>query len=1338
VSLTALFVRRPTLVVVALALVLLAGALAFLGLVQQNFPNIDFPTVQTRLTYPGASTTEIRDAIVKPIEDAIAGAPDLDHINTSIQQGQATVTATFALGSDQTSDLVEVQRRVQSTRAILPTDLAAPSIGTFDPAQTVVATLSASSKSLTQAALSAIITNNIVPELEQIDGVSNVNANGTVTPAIEVDVDPNKLNAENFTLGDVVTSISNNNIRAPGGIAYGAARETTIDVRGDITDPKTVANLPLFASTGTGTAVITGPQGGTGLQSPANASSTGTTAATSNAVAGSGAVAVATAAAAGATTSTTTAAGGTTAASASNSSATSASAASSQTTASSVNVSSAASAPTTAPASTSSSNTAGSSTGASGTSATTATSSSSGTAATTGSSGTSSSSGSTILINQSGATTSSSTSGVLTGSGTSTATSTGTSTGTSTARNSTAASAGSSGSSIPAPAPIATIAPAATTSVAVSASTSSPSPTATATPYGLTSSFSIAQLGTTTASGTAPSAATTTFGNAASASSPVSGSTGSSSASSGASSSSTSGLNQWSVASRVLRVSDIAHVYNGYEIKRVFGYVGAGPAVSLNVQKATGASEITASQSVLAELPKLQAEYPAISLQVLNVQADYTQQQLNSVYRSIAEGILFTGIVMLFFLRSWRNAIVVLIAIPASLLVTLFVMRLANFTIDTISLLAMTLLIGILVDDSIVVLENTERHYDDGEAPQTAAILGRTEIGAAALVITLVDVVVFLPIAFLPGTVGRFLAEFGLVVTVATLTSLAVSFTITPALAGNWSLLSRWKPPWIVNAFTRGFEASRRLYVDRVLGWALGHKVIVAIVSFLLVGGAISLIPLGYVGFEFIPAVDRGEVFLQLTFPPGTPLTTTNAAISSLEKKIATYKDVKRLTGTAGSYQSGFGGGTNEGSAGQIHVFLVDKPKRTTLQWVATLNKLAQSEYPLAKPVAIPATGTGGGNAQPIDYVITSLDDAPEKYAPAILAALKATPGSLNANDSLENLSPQVDVYFDRERARGLGIDIATAANAVRASFGATQVAQFETARGIQYVQVTYPQSAQTSVNSINHIPIRTQAGSLAYVGDVARLVEDPTAPLMSRVNRQTVVHIASNVEPGATQSIVQKAFLQRVAALHLPPGVKVAPNAGGQGQDLVQTVQGLGASLLLSFALVYLLMVALYDSYRLPFIIMFAIPVAAVGAIGSLAITGQTLNLFSLIGTVMLVGLASKNGILLVDFANHRIRRGIDRYAAIRESAFERFRPIVMTTFSMIAGMTPIALALDPGSSVRRSLGIVVIGGLISSLLLTFLLVPVAFVWFAPRHPIPEPEEGDVSSLAAVAGAPV
>ena len=210
-------------------------------------------------------------------------------------------------------------------------------------------------------------------------------------------------------------------------------------------------------------------------------------------------------------------------------------------------------------------------------------------------------------------------------------------------------------------------------------------------------------------------------------------------------------------------------------------------------------------------------------------------------------------------------------------------------------------------------------------------------------------------------------------------------------------LRSTWKPPGIVDAFTRAFEAARRLYAGRILGWALDRPISVAAVSFALTAGAISLVPLGYVGFEFIPAVDRGEIFLQLTFPTGTPLATTDAAISSLETRIARFPDVAKLTGTSGTYASGFGGPTAEASAGQIHVFLVAHPKRSTLEWVASLNKLARREYPAAKPIAIPATGTGGGNAQPLDYTIVATDDEPERYAPAILAALEATDSATRA-----------------------------------------------------------------------------------------------------------------------------------------------------------------------------------------------------------------------------------------------------------------------------------------------------------------------------------------------------
>ncbi len=1271
--LTQLFVRRPTLVVVVLSLVLLAGILAFKTIIQQNFPNIDFPVVQVRVSYAGASTTEIRDAIVKPIEDAIAGAPDLDYINTTVQNGQATIAATFNLGSNQTTDQVEVQRRLQSTASVLPSDLSPPTVGTFDPSEATVATLVVTSSTLDSADLSALVTNEIVPDLEQVDGIANVNAGGTVTPAIEVEVDPQKIAASNFTLGDVVTAISDNNIRAPGGIAYGADRETTIDVRGDVTTPQQVANLPLAAAAAgsTGGAIITGPQGGTGLLSPGTGASLGGTAATSFASAGTSASSVAGGVSSSIGTTSTTSSGS------------SASGTTSGTTST-----------TTGSASTS------------GTSSSTA-------APSTGSSSANSSSPAPAATSAA-ATTSSSTANTTTTSSESSSTNTTTqsSSGTSTTPNATATLASTIG----------TTGTASTTTAA-----SSTSSTTVATAAQNTGVSSVAPSTTATSAASSGSSGTTNTSSST-------GGGGGPSSGTGV----TAGLNPFSASTRAFRISDVANVYSGSERRRQYGYVGGLPAITLSAQKTTGASEITASDNLLAAIPKIRAKYPQVVFTVLNVQADYTQQQLNSVYKSIVEGIVFTGIVMLFFLRSWRNAIVVLVAIPTSLLTTLFVMRMANFTIDTISLLAMTLVIGILVDDSIVVLENTERHYEDGEAPQTAAILGRAEIGAAAVVITLVDVVVFLPISFLPGTVGRFLSEFGLVVVVATLTSLAVSFTVTPALAGNWSLKSKWKPWAPINWFTRVFERVRRFYVQHALVWGLDHKWIVVIVSFVLTIGSLALIPLGFVGFEFIPAVDRGQIFVQINYPSGSPLTQTNKTVSDLSMRFAKFADVQSVTGTAGVSQ-GQGGSVALGSGGQITVFLVDNPKHDSAYWAQELGKIASTAYPNAGAVAIPATGTGGGNGQPIDYIVSSQDDNPDPWAAKVYAVLQDTPGVAHAQSSSQKLVPQMDVHFDRERARALDSDIATAANAVRASFGGSQVAQFETTRGIQYVQVTFPESAQTSVSEIGGIAYRTRSGALGHVGDISTLVNDPNSPLMSRVNRQTVVHVSANIAPGYVLSNVQKAFSKRLAALKIPDTVSVAPNAGGQQASLIQTVQGLGAALVLAFMLVYLLMLALYDSYRLPFIIMFAVPVASVGALSALALTNSSLNLFSLIGTVMLIGLVSKNGILLVDFANHRIRAGIDRRAAIVESAFERFRPIVMTTVSMIAGMSPIALALDPGSSVRRALGIVVIGGLTSSLLLTLLLVPVAFVWFAPKHPHldrPVDHDGLLDPIASPTGA--
>jgi hydrophobic/amphiphilic exporter-1 (mainly G- bacteria), HAE1 family len=1048
VFLTTLFVRRPTLVFVFLALIAVAGSIAWSTLVRQQYPNVSQPTVTVGVTYNGASPTVMRDSIVRPIEDQIAGAPDLQTLNSTIQGGQATISAIFTISSNVNTDLVNVQKAIQQSNRSLPSDLTAPTVKVRDPSESVVTTLSLTSSSLTASELSLITTGRVIPLFQQIPGVSFVTPGGSVTPAYEVTVDPRRLAAYRLTLTDVVNTVAAGNVRAPGGIVYAPNRETNVDIRGDVITPESILGLPISVP-------------------------------------------------------------------------------------------------------------------------------SSGVPSTTGIVG------------------------------------------------------------------------------------------------------------------------------------PINGSLGA--------------VDPWTSASAVLRVGDIATVSAGYEPRRQYGSVNGINGLFLQIQKTSAASEVDASNNVLAALPRVRTQFPDINFNIINVQSKYSEQQLDSVMRTLLEGVVLTGIVMLFFLHSWRNAVVVLIAIPASLGVALFVMKMLGLTLDTISLLGMTIVVGILVDDSTVVLENIERHNEMGEPPMRAAITGRTEIGVAAIVITLVDVVVFLPISFIQSQIGHQLAEFAIVVVIATLTSLFVCFTITPSLAGNWALRSTWEPWWIIHKFTHGFDHVRNWYAHVVLPWGLQHKVIVIGVCLLSFVGAIALVPLGIVGEEFVPAQDRGEIFIQLQYPVGTPLAKTTEAVLAVERAIRTSPDIDADTAVAGAYAAPFGGFVTQGNAGQVHIWLRTDRRHSTDYWVAAFRTMARKAAPGTDPIVVPATGTGGGNAQPLDELVTDVTGGdPTSYASQVEKVLAGTPGARNIISSSQALEPQMDVIFDRAKAQALNVSIGTAATAARAAFGGAIATQFETADGLEQVQIIYPQQLQTNLSELANVPIRTNTGQIVHLGDFSHFQSDPVSPLITRVDRNTVIHLSANITADTSLSNVQSAFLKRVKALHLPSHILVRPRPLGQQDFMQQTLVGLGTSLILSIMLVFLLMVALYNSYRSPFIIMFSVPVAAVGALGALYLTHSTLNLFSLIGTILLVGIVTKNGILLVDYANTLRERGESKVKAIQESAFTRFRPIIMTSISVIAGNIPLALALEPGSSTRASLGIVVIGGITSSLLLTLVLVPVMYVLLAPEKFVP------------------
>ena len=1009
---TKLFVTRPTLAAVLVALAAIGGGLAAYSMRVQELPNIVPPLADVIIFYPAASPAEMRDGIVRPIEDQIAGAPHLEHLQSTIQQGFATIQAVFDLKSNSADDILEVQRRVQAAQPQLPSDLPPPSVEDFDPGAADVVQIDVSSKTLSPEQLSGDIADGIVPAIEQLTGVGYVQVRGLVTPAIEVAVDPKKLSDKNLTIDDVGAAIASGSVAGAGGIIGGSKSETGIDIRSDLSGRDAVARLPIIGG------------------------------------------------------------------------------------------------------------------------------------------------------------------------------------------------------------------------------------------------------------------------------------------------------------QPIVRVSDVATVRDAGAPVRIASYVGGDPGYVLHVQKATQASEVDAAKAVIADLPSLRRQFPGVTFNVLDDTSQYTADQLDGVLRTLAEAIALVAIVMLLFLRSWRNAAAVLIAIPTSLCVALVAMSVLGFSIDTVSLLSMTLITGILVDDSIVVLENSERHREAGEQPVQAAILGRLEIGLAAIVITLVDVVVFAPIAYLPGIVGRFLIEFALVVVASTLASLLVSFTITPALAGNWSLRSSKRGMSFADAFARGFDRVREWYANRALVWALDHPWIVGVVSLATLGGAIALIwPLGVVGFDFVPAQDRGEIFVRLDFAGGTPLRVTENAVRAIEREVDQIPDVRSEYAIAGASQSPEGAYLVDGAVGQVDVHLKADRVHDTDYWVTWIGAVARRLAPAGNPVVIPSTNVQGGTSQPIDYVVSDTRGDPAKDAIPIFRALAATPGVTNPYDSAGSLAPQLEVSFDRDKARRLGVDVNAAASAIRSAFGGFRALQFETPDGLKEVDVAYPPSEQRTSAGLKAIAVRSATGGTVKVGDFAKLTPVLAPRAIDRVDRRTVVHLTANLAPGTALSNVQSDFDRRVAALHLPPAVSVVPNSQGDQAFLSDTKRGMATAIGLGLVLVFLLMAALYDSFVSPFIIMFSVPLAVVGAVGALAVTRETLNAFSLIGTVLLIGLVTKNGILLVDFANRAHAAGADALSAIKESARVRFRPIVMTTAAMIFGMLPLALGLDPAVAARKSLGIVVIGGLLSSLLLTLLLVPVIYV---------------------------
>ncbi|NQX41638.1 hydrophobe/amphiphile efflux-1 (HAE1) family protein [Pedobacter steynii] len=761
-----------------------------------------------------------------------------------------------------------------------------------------------------------------------------------------------------------------------------------------------------------------------------------------------------------------------------------------------------------------------------------------------------------------------------------------------------------------------------------------------------------------------------------------------------------------------IRVKDVARVENAAKSIEVVNRLDRAPSIGLFINKQSGANAVDVSEKVSAELKVLEEEYKNIQLKfdIAQDSSEFTLNAAKAVYTDFFIAILLVALVMLVFLHSLRNAAIVLIAIPTSLVTAFIMMYLMDYSLNLMTLLAMSLVIGILVDDSIVVLENIYRHMEMGKGKVQAALDGRNEISFTALSITLVDVVVFLPMALVPGLVGSLVKQFSLVIVVSTLTSLFVCFTLTPMLASRFAKLEHLSSASFFGKtglfFEQRINALIRWYTE-ALKVSLQHKMATILITVGLLIASLSLVFTGIVGAEFTPATDKGELSLLIDMQPGTKLFTTDEAVKAIEEKLKAVPEITKVFTNVGYQSDGFGENTS-GNVAAINISLKPAKQRTK-----SLNDLSREIRALAMEVGgvkarVSPIGLFGANDAPIQILLSGNErDSVLVAAGQLMGIMRATAGVVSPRMSSEQGKPEIEIEIDPEKAALLGLDIGIVGANMRSAINGYDELKFRGTTEDTPVRIQLQEDQNNHTSSLSKYSFTNHQGALVYLNQFAKVVLKSSATILQRRAKQASLVLLSQVT-GRPVGDVGEDIKTAVAKLKFPPGVQISYEGDLEMQDDAFTQ--LGLALLASFSLVYLIMVALYNNWVYPFVVLFSIPVAAVGALLALALTAKSLNVFSILGLIMMMGLVAKNAILLVDRTNEARAEGKSLTDALLDAGSTRLRPILMTTLAMVIGMLPLALAKGAAAEMNSGLAWVLIGGLSSSMFLTLFVVPVIY----------------------------
>ncbi len=762
----------------------------------------------------------------------------------------------------------------------------------------------------------------------------------------------------------------------------------------------------------------------------------------------------------------------------------------------------------------------------------------------------------------------------------------------------------------------------------------------------------------------------------------------------------------------VVRVSDIGRAYDSEEEVRSTSKLNDKPSVTLVVSKQSGANLVQVADAVKARLAEINKSLPKdVHTEVLADQSLFIKASLHAIEQHLVEGSILASIVIFLFLANIRTTLIAAIAIPTSIVATFGLMAAMHYSLNRITMLALTLMVGIVIDDAIIVLENIYRYIEEkGMAPFQAAIAGTKEIGLAVLATTLSLLAVFVPVGFMGGIVGRFMSSFGLTAAFAVAVSMLVSFTLTPMLSARFI-----KPPKHQGQSKESwfFAKIDRIYTA-MLTWSMAHRKSIVALSAVVV---ISVVPLFmFIGKNFQPEDDRSEFEVAVTAPEGTSLPAMGTILDRIAREIRTMRGVTATQTTAG------GGSLEAVNSGTVYVKMVDEEDRNFSQQdlMQDVRKLLKS-FPAELRTSVGQAGgqPGGGRNAQFQYTLAGPDlDKLAQYSQALLKKLKDIPDAVDADTSLVLSKPELRVTINRERAADLGVRAGDIGQALNILVAGQTVSNFDA--GIDQYDVILRAGGQSrsSAEALKRLIVASTKKGWTSMEDVVTIQEGEAPSVIERLDRGRQVTIFSNVAPGGSQQKIISVMDQAAKDLNMEQGYYA--RTAGLSKELGRAGYYFVLAISLSFIFMYMVLAAQFESFLHPITILMTLPVAIPFGILALLVTGQTVNIFSGLGLLLLFGIVKKNAILQIDHTNGLRAKGMPMYDAIVQANRDRLRPILMTTVSLVAGMTPLVVSSGPGASSNRSIGVLVVGGQSLCLLLTLLMVPVFYSLFEDWKKLP------------------